>query len=308
MSTAWVECVPNFSDGRSPEWLDDVAAAVARSGARVLDASRDEDHNRSVLTYAVPIERALDAGSVAIELAVERIDVRDHDGVHPRIGAVDVFPFVPLGDVAMEECVALAHALGRRVGTSLDLPVFYYGDAARVPLRRSLPFVRKGGLERVRERAAAGDPEVCPDEGPRTAHPTAGFCAIGARPFLVAWNVNLDSTDLATAQAIARSIRESSGGLPGVRALGLRLERAGRVQVSMNLCDHATTGLVRVFDEISRLAGEHSVPILDSELIGLAPRSALDADVAKHVRLRTFDERPCVVEDLLAAIDDGGAR
>ena len=303
MTKRLVECVPNFSDGRSDDFLRTVGDAVERVGARVLDASQDADHNRAVVTFVAPIEEAVGASFAAIELATARIDVTKHEGVHPRIGATDVFPFVPLGDTTIEQCTQLAHALGARVGDELSVPVFFYGAAARLPERRNLPRVRRGGLEGVRDRVRSGDPDDVPDEGPTYAHPTAGFCAIGARPFLVAFNVNLESDDVTAAQEIAREIRASSGGLAGIRALGMRLERAGVVQVSINLCDYRRTGLVRVFDEVARLAGERSIGIRESELVGLAPAQALDEDVARHVRLRDFDPMRCIVE---RRVEEGG--
>lgn len=292
-----VECVPNFSDGRSDEVLAALVSAVESVGeAHVLDASRDVDHNRCVVTWAAPTEVAVEAAFRVIAEAIERIDLRAHRGVHPRIGAADVCPFVPLGGTSREECVELAHALGRRLGEELRLPVYYYGDAARG--RRSLPEIRRGGLEGLRRRLG-GDPPELPDEGPPVLHPSAGATAVGVRPFLIAFNVNLESGDLGLARRIAATIRERDGGLPGVRALGLRLETEGVVQVSTNVCDHRLTGLLRVYEAVEREARLAGVEVRESELIGLAPREALDEATARRVRLRDFDPGAKIVEELL---------
>jgi len=298
---ALVECVPNFSDGRDAS----VAAAIqdairSVTGTRLLDWHSDPDHHRSVATFAGDGPAVSESAFRAIAVASRRIDLSTHQGVHPRMGATDVCPFVPLVPEELPICVELAHGLGRRVADELAIPVYFYGAAALRPERRALPEVRRGGFEALRE-AVASEPARAPDVGPRRLHPTAGATAVGARGFLVAFNVNLETSDIGVARAIARSIREVRGGLPGIRALGFPLASAGIVQVSINVCEPSRTGLRRVFDEVQRLAGERGVAVRDSELVGLAPRSALDADVARAVRLRGFEARRHVLEEALAA-------
>lgn len=288
----WVECVPNFSDGRDPAVLEALRQAVLSvEGTRVLDASQDADHNRAVLTFAAPPEQVVAAAFAAVSAALERIDLRSHGGVHPRIGAADVVPLVPLAGLSLADCVPLAHALGERLARELELPVFFYGAAARRAERSSLPAVRR----------AATELPLAPDAGPARLHPRGGGVAVGARDVLIAFNVNLDTNDIALARRIARTVRAANGGLPGVRALGLALERGGVVQVSMNLCEPDRTGIEAAFLAVERLAGEHGVGIRASELIGLAPRAALDAAVAERVRLPGFDPRRHIIEDALEA-------
>jgi glutamate formiminotransferase len=294
-----IECVPNFSDGRDPAVGAAIRAALARvPGVKLLGWHSDADHNRSVATFAGEPRAVTEAAFGAIACAAELIDLTRHEGVHPRLGATDVCPFVPLVPPDMAACVRTAHALGERVGDELGLPVYFYGEAARTPERRALPAVRRGGFEALRAEIER-DPARRPDAGPARLHPRAGAIAIGARGFLVAFNVNLESRDLAVARAIARAIREADGGLPGIRALGFELARAGCVQVSVNLCAPERTGLVAVFTAIERLARERGVRVRASELVGLAPRSALDVRIARAVKLPHFDPRLHVLEDAL---------
>ena len=296
-----IECVPNFSDGRDESVAAEIRAAIrAPLGVRLLDWHADPDHNRSVATFAGEPGAVAEAAFAAISVAARRIDLKLHQGVHPRMGATDVCPFVPLGREDMPLCVSLARALGQRVGRELEIPVYFYGEAALRPERRALPEVRRGGFELLRE-AIGRDPTRTPDAGPARVHPNAGAIAIGARGFLIAFNVNLESTDLALAREIARSIRASNGGLPGIRALGFRLERAGRVQVSINVCEPERTGLPAVFEAVEGLARARGVAVRESELVGLAPRSFLDASIARAVRLRGFDARRYVLEEALDA-------
>jgi glutamate formiminotransferase len=296
-----IECVPNFSDGRDPALAAELAAAIrAVAGVRLLGWHSDPDHNRSVATFAGAPDDVRAAAFAAIACAAERIDLTRHVGVHPRLGATDVCPFVPLVPGDMSACVRAAHALGERVADELGIPVYFYGDAALRPERRDLPRVRRGGFEGLRE-ALERDPTRAPDRGPARLHPRAGAIAIGARGFLVAFNVALESRDVDLARAIARAIRERDGGLPGIRALGLALESQGCVQVSVNLCEPERTGLVAVFTAIERLAAERGVRVRGSELVGLAPRVALDATIARAVRLPDFDPARDVLEDALRA-------
>jgi glutamate formiminotransferase len=294
-----VECVPNFSEGRRPEVLEPILSAIrAVDGARVIDHSMDASHNRAVVTFVAPPEAAGEAAFRAIAEAARRIDLTAHQGEHPRIGATDVVPFVPLAGTTMSDCVALAHALGARVGGELGIPVYYYEAAARRPGRRNLPDVRNIGFEKLRE-AVATDPERVPDDGPRRLHPTAGATVIGARSFLIAYNVNLETEDVALAKEIAKKVRERDGGLPGIKAMGFFLDDLRCAQVSMNVCDFERTGLERVFGEIERLARERGVAVRESELVGLAPRAALPPGTAERVKLRGFDPRKQLVEELV---------
>jgi glutamate formiminotransferase len=295
-----VECVPNFSEGRRPEVLEPILAAItAVPGIRLIDRSMDPSHNRAVVTFVGPGEACVEAAFRGIARARDLIDLTRHSGEHPRIGATDVVPFVPLEGSTIESCVALAHALGRRVGTELEIPVYYYESAARTPARRNLPDVRNIGFEKLRE-AVASDPSRVPDEGPKHAlHPTAGATVIGARKFLIAFNVNLATTDVAVAKDIAKRIRERDGGLAGIKAMGFFLDDLKLAQVSMNVCDFQATGLERAYREIERLAAEKGVAIVESELVGLAPREALPAGVAERIRLRGFDPKRQVIEELL---------
>jgi glutamate formiminotransferase len=275
-----VESVPNYSEGRRLGVVDRLAEAVRSTpGAYLLDRTSDASHNRSVLTMAgeaPSIEVALEA---TIEVAIEAIDMEVHAGEHPRIGAVDVIPFVPLGSTTIEDCVGLARAFGQRIAERFELPVYLYARAAFQPDRVRLADVRRGGYEGLRE--TIGEPGREPDFGPARVHPRAGAVAVGARPFLIAWNINLESTDLELAKRIARTVRESGGGLPAVQANGFMIEELECAQVSMNLLDFETTPMWRVWDEVGILAREAGVDLRESELIGLAPLAAFDA-VANH--------------------------
>ena len=295
-----VECVPNFSEGRRPEVVEEILGAIrAVEAVELIDHSMDASHNRAVVTFVGPPAAAAEAAYRAIAKAKDLIDLTRHQGEHPRIGATDVVPFVPLEGSSMAECVALAHALGRRVGTELEIPVYFYEAAAKRPERRNLPDVRNIGFEKLRE-AVATDPARAPDEGPRSAlHPTAGATVIGARFFLIAFNVNLATEDVAVAKEIAKRIRERDGGLPGIKAMGFFLDDQRRAQVSMNVCNYERTGLERVYREIEKLAGERGVAIEESELVGLAPRAALPAGTAERIRLRGFDPAKQLIEELV---------
>lgn len=295
-----VECVPNFSEGRRPEVVDAIVAAItAVPGARRIDHSLDANHNRAVVTFVAPPAVAVEAAFRGIAAAKERIDLTRHQGEHPRIGATDVVPFVPLEGSDMAECVRLAHQLGARVGRELEIPVYFYEAAARTPARKNLPDVRNIGFEKLRD-AVATDPTRTPDEGPKDhLHPTAGATVIGARAFLIAYNVNLETQDVAVAKEIAKKIREKDGGLKGIKAMGFWLDDLQCAQVSMNVCDFESTGLERVYGEIAKLAQERGVAVRESELVGLAPRKAISPGLAGRVKLRDFDPRKQVVEELI---------
>ncbi len=295
-----VECVPNFSEGRDKQRVERILDVIRGvPGVKLIDWSMDASHNRAVVTFVGSPSAASEAAFRSIAKAKDLIDLSKHQGEHPRIGATDVVPFVPLEGSSMKECVDTAHALGRRVGRELEIPVYFYESAARRPERKNLPDVRNIGFEKLRD-AVAVDPTREPDEGPKRAlHPTAGATVIGARIFLIAYNVNLETTDVAVAKEIAKKIREKDGGLKGIKAMGFFLDDLKCAQVSMNVCDYESTGILRVFDEIAKLAAERGVAIRESELVGLAPRASLPPGVPEHVRLRGFDAKKQIVEELL---------
>lgn len=279
---AYVECVPNFSEGRRPEVVDQIRSAIASTpGAHVLDLHSDPDHNRSVITFIARPDAAVEAAFRGIQRAAELIDMRQHEGQHPRIGAADVVPFIPLHGVTLEECVELARRLGRRVGEELQIPVYLYEAAATRPDRVNLADVRRGEYEGLAV-AIETDPDRAPDFGPRRLGP-AGACAIGARKPLIAFNVYLNTTDVRIAKAIARAVRHSSGGLRYVKALGV--EVGGLAQVTMNLTDHRQTPLPRVMELIRAEAARHGVTIRRSELVGLIPLDAVLETAAWYLQL-----------------------
>lgn len=275
-----VECVPNISEGRRVEVVDACARTVRSvPGITLLDRTSDPDHDRSVLTFAGPSEATFEAMCALATQAVARIDLRHQHGRHPRIGALDVAPFVPVEGTPMATCVGLAQRLGAWLAERYRLPVFLYARAAARDDRAILADIRRPAFEGIGDAMAR--PGGAPDLGPARPHPTAGATVTGARPFLVAWNIQLDSNDLRLARAIARSIRERDGGLPAVQALGIPLEALDCVQVSMNLLDVGRTAMWRVFERVRQLAHDAGTDIRDSELIGLAPQRAL-LDVADH--------------------------
>jgi glutamate formiminotransferase len=279
-----IEAVPNISEGRRADVLEAAADAVRQvRGLSLLDLSSDPSHNRTVLTLVGNGPELIQGLLALYDVAVEAIDLRKHRGEHPRIGAVDVVPFVPWDQTSMAECVKLAGTLGEAVAARYDIPVYLYGDAARHDDRRALENVRRGQFEGLQQRMrlAGGSP----DFGPASPHPTAGASAIGARQPLIAFNVNLDTDDLDIARQIARAVRERDGGLPHVKALGMRLEHLGLVQVSMNLTDHTRTPLHRVFARVEREAARHGVAVVESEVVGLVPAAALATAAAHTLRL-----------------------
>lgn len=282
-----IECVPNFSEGRRPEVIGAIRDAIASvAGVTILDSSSDESHNRSVVTFVAPAEHVVEAAFAGVREAAARIDLREHTGEHPRIGAADVIPFVPLEDSTMEDCIELARQLGERVGKELEIPVYLYERAATRPERKNLADVRRGQFEGLAGELGA-NPEREPDFGPNRIHPSAGAVAIGARPFLVAYNVYLgDASNLAVAKSIAKQVRESSGGFKAVKGLGMEVD--GQAQVSMNLVDTDQTALHTVFDFISEKASEAGVEVTWSELIGLVPERVMFEASKNHLRLREF--------------------
>ncbi|HLC42599.1 MAG TPA: glutamate formimidoyltransferase [Methylomirabilota bacterium] len=276
MKKSLLECVPNVSEGRDRRVIEAIADAVRRThGVRLADIHSDPDHHRTVFTLLGAPE-AVEAGVLALaETALSLIDMRTHHGVHPRLGAVDAVPLVPLRGVSIQEAAAIARRVGQQIGERFQLPVYFYGAAALRPERRELVSLRRGGYEALSSRL--GDPTWLPDAGPHRFNERTGAMAIGARDILVAFNVWLDSNDLDAAKSIARAVRESSGGLPGVQAMGFRLERHGCVQVSMNLTDYRRTSLKDAFEAVRQEAARYRISVKRSELVGLAPREALGA-------------------------------
>jgi glutamate formiminotransferase len=288
-----IECIPNISEGRRPEVVAAVIAAVkAVPGVRWLDQSTDADHNRSVLTFLGTPEVLEQAVMVLYEQVAAHVDLRAHTGEHPRMGAVDVVPFVPIsGGATMADCVALAKRVGERVAQRFSVPVLLYEEAATAGHRRNLAEVRKGEFEGLGEKLAK--PEWKPDFGPATPHPALGASAIGAREALVAYNVYLNTPDVAVAQAIAKAIRGSSGGLGSVKAMGLYIEERKQAQVSMNLVNFRKNPLYRVVELIKIEAARFGVHVTSSEIVGLVPQDALLESAAYYLQLEGY--RPGLV-------------
>jgi glutamate formiminotransferase len=322
-----IESVPNVSEGRRPDVVERMAAAIESvPGVFLLDQTSDASHNRSVFTLAGEHEPVQDALERLVSAAIHEIDMDTHRGEHPRIGAVDVIPFVPLASTTMDDCVELARGFGRRIAARFDLPVYFYANAATRPERAKLADVRRGQYEGLREEVAQHGRE--PDAGPARLHPSAGAVAVGARPFLIAYNINLASEDVGLAKRIARRVRESGGGMPRVQANGFWIEALRRAQVSMNLLDFKVTPLWLVWDTVRDVAGEDGVELAESELVGLAPLAAFLAvadragapsedpierrlaGAAAYLRLRDFSPMQALELRLEAAraTDAGGSR
>jgi len=283
-----VECVPNFSEGRRRDVVEKIVSAIGSvPGVRVLDQEMDTDHNRSVITFIGDRPSVAEAAFQGAKAAVALIDMNRHHGAHPRVGALDVLPFIPIQGVAMEDCVALAWAVGKRIADELQVPVYLYEAAATRPDRKALPDVRRGEYEGLKVEIET-NPDRKPDFGPSRFHPTAGACIVGARPVLIAWNVNLKTKDIGIAKRIAKAIRESDGGLPAVRAKGFELPDRGLVQVSMNMLDYRKTSLVAAFEAIRILAAKEGVEIAESEIIGLVPLDALLEGATQYFKLARF--------------------
>ena len=289
-SATLVECVPNFSEGRKPDVVARLSEAIQSvETACVLDTHIDPDHNRSVITFVAAPDFIVEAAVRGVALAAELIDMRIHRGVHPRLGATDVLPFVPIRGVTMEDCARLAHQAGERIANELSIPVFFYERAAIRPERVNLEDVRRGALELLREQIAV-DPNRAPDLGPLLVHETAGAIAVGARPFLIAFNINLGTTDVLIARTIARAVRARHGGLPFVKALGFELSTRGLVQVSMNIVNYEITGITQAYEAVRREAERAGVEIVSTEIVGLIPEKALDRDVEYFQKLENFSD------------------
>ncbi len=285
---AVIECVPNVSEGRRPEIVAAMADAIRGvSGARLLDHSSDASHNRSVFTLAGDAAAVESAVLALVERAVADIDLRTHRGEHPRIGAVDVIPFVPIEGVTMADCVELAKKVGAEIARRFNVPVYLYEDAATNPARKNLEDIRRGEFEGLSAKMRA--PEWAPDFGPAAPHATAGAIVVGARMALIAYNINLATDRLDVAKKIAAAIRHSSGGFRYVKAAGFRLEGRGIVQVSMNLTNYEKTPIFRVFEAVKREAARYGVSILESEIVGLLPSAALTAAAEFYLQLERFN-------------------
>jgi glutamate formiminotransferase len=285
---AQIECVPNVSEGRRPGVIDRLASSIERvAGVRALDRSSDPTHNRSVFTFAGDAPSVAEAVLALFETAVAAIDLRSHSGAHPRLGAVDVVPFIPVGGATMTDCVVLARKTAATVASRFQIPVFLYEEAASTNARRNLADIRRGEFEGLGAKLAL--PEWQPDYGPSRPHVTAGATVIGARAPLIAFNINLTTGRLETAKAIAAAVRHSSGGLPFVKALGIALEHRGVAQVSMNLTNYEKTSIVRVFEAVRQQAERHGTSILESEIVGLVPEAALPPHPEQSLQLAGFN-------------------
>jgi glutamate formiminotransferase len=292
-----IECIPNISEGRRRDVLDACAAAIRAAGAKLLDVKADAAHNRTVYTFAGD-QAQVRAGVLALyDAAVPAIDLRQHSGEHPRLGAVDVVPFVPIEGVTMAECVALAVAVAKEVSERHQLPVFLYEEAAATPARRNLEDIRRGEFEGL--AAKLRQPEWAPDFGPSAPHPSAGASVIGARIALIAYNINLATPRLDVAKRIAAAVRYSSGGLRYVKAMGVELADRGIVQVSMNLTNYEQTPIFRVFELVKREAAREGVAVLESEIVGLVPAAALTASAAWFLQLEKGFSADQILENKL---------
>ena len=283
-----VECIPNFSEGRRAEVIDAIVAAIRSvKTAVLLDHESDPNHNRSVVTFVAEPEFVVDAALAGAAKAAELIDLNHHSGEHPRMGATDVIPFVPIKGVSMDDCIGLARQCGERMWRELGIPTYLYEKAAAKPERENLAAIRKGEFEGIRADIATNEARR-PDFGEPRVHPTAGITAVGARPPLIAYNVNLGTSDVAIANKIARAVRHQTGGLRYVKALGFELKDRGIVQVSMNMVNFEGTPLFRVFEMIKREAERYGVPVVGSEIVGLVPQQALNAVSDFYLQLENF--------------------
>ena len=292
-----VECVPNFSEGRDARRVEAIVAAMRVEGVRLLDWSMDADHNRSVVTIAGDPASVVEAAVRGAGKAAELIDLTRQEGVHPRIGAADVIPFVPISGIKLEDCVLLARQAGLEIWRRSGVPVFFYEAAAARPDRANLEDVRRGQFEGLRD-AVNKEAARRPDLGGPGLHPTAGACAVGARRFLVAYNIYFNSADVSIARSMAREIRAASGGLKGVKALGVLAH--GRAQLSMNITDFAATPVSQVYRAVSNLALRHKIALAEGEVIGLLPEAACERESEWMRQLIEFDPRTRILENRLA--------
>ncbi len=302
-----IECVANFSEGLDRSVLDRIVTAIrAVSGVHVLDLQMDADHNRSVVTFVGTKDTIGEAALRGIGKAVELIDLNKHSGKHPRIGAADVVPFVPICGASLEDCVSIAHQVGRETFRRFGVPVYLYEAAAKDPERVRLETIRRGSFEGLRSEIEK-NPKRVPDFGPPRLHPTAGATVVGARGILIAYNILLNTSDVNIARKIARTIRESDGGLRHVKALGIYLSSKNQAQVSMNLTSLEDTPLHTVFDQVRLEAERYGIKIVSSELVGLIPRRALEQVAASYLQLENFGSESVLetqIEKVLHKSDD----
>lgn len=292
-----IECVPNFSEGQEQKKIEAIVGAGRTGKVKILDIESDPDHNRMLTTIVGEPEAVFDSVWEMIKKATELIDMEKHKGEHPRIGATDVVPFIPVANVTMEECVQLAKRLGKKVADELKIPVYLYEAAATQPERVNLANIRKGEYEGLKKEVET-NPDRKPDFGPAKIHPTAGAMVVGARKFLIAFNVNLDSKDIQIVRDIAKLVREKDGGFPAVKALGFEIKDKGYVQVSMNLCDFEKTNMDRVFGKIKEEAEKRGVKVLGSEIYGMVPRAALEGIDLEELQLIDFKKEQILEERL----------
>jgi len=293
MKDSVVECVPNFSEGRDARRVEAIIAAMRVEGVRLLDWSMDPDHNRSVVTIAGEPAAVVESALRGVGKAVELIDLTNQQGQHPRIGAADVIPFVPVSAIKLEQCVMLARQAGLEIWRRYGVPVYFYEAAASRPDRANLDDVRRGQFEGLRD-AVRKEAARRPDLGGPGLHPTAGACVVGARKFLVTYNVYLDSTDVGVARAVARELRASFSGVQGVKAMGLLVH--GRAQLSMNITDFKTTPLSQVYSAASRLATRHKTALVEGEVVGLIPEPACERESEWMRQLVEFDDQTKILE------------
>ena len=290
-----MECIPNISEGRRPELVSEFAEIVrAVPGVTLIDYSSDASHNRSVFTFLGDPDQVVEAAFLFAQHAVEKIDLRVHEGEHPRMGAVDVIPFVPIRDMDMQECVERSKVLGERLANELDLPVFLYEESASAPHRKNLAAIRKGQFEGMAEKVL--EEQWHPDFGGNRIHPSAGVVAVGARQPLIAFNINLDTSDVSIAKKIAKIIREKDGGFRAVKALGVMLEERNIAQVSINMCDYKQTPLYRVLEFVRFEAARYGVHVVGTEIIGLAPMMAFVDAADYYLQIEKFDAQKQVLE------------
>ena len=299
MARPLIECVPNFSEGRRHEVIEAIVAPFKNTdGVYLFDYRADADHNRLVVSLVGHPEEVQNALIASAQIALEHIDMNTHQGAHPRIGAVDVIPFTPVSGISMEECVAIAHAFGERYHAETGIPVYFYEDAARIPERVRLEVIRKGQYEVLKDEAGS-NPARRPDIGPAALHPTAGASVIGARKFLVAFNVNLGTTDISIAKEIAKFLRASGGGLCHVKGIGLALEDRGMVQVSLNLVDYEKNSIYRVLEMVRMEARRWGVNVVESEIYGMVPAAAMLESASYYLQSNGFDPEQVLEMKLL---------
>ncbi|MEW5908784.1 MAG: glutamate formimidoyltransferase [Thermodesulfobacteriota bacterium] len=304
MTTPIIESVPNFSEGRDPNSIEAIVAPFRnRKGCHLVDYRADQDHNRLVVSLVGKPEPIQDALIESSLIALDKIDLRHHQGGHPRIGAVDVIPFIPIRNMDMKACVRLAHDFGNRFFEATRIPVYFYEEAALIRERRQLEVIRRGQYEHLKTEIA--NPDRHPDIGEPKLHPTAGATIIGARKYLIAFNVNLGTRDLEVARQIAKTVRASSGGFCHVKGIGLSLEDRGLTQVSLNIVDYEKNALYRVVEQIRMEARRWGVAVVETEIYGMVPAAALLESLSYYMQLNGFDRKQVIDLALLDMMEEG---